>query len=81
MSEAPTSPWAAARAILIQKWILVLDEAIANEDPRTDALIQEKIRNRFRECTVLNIAHRLRSIMDCDRIMGNIQCLSECVIS
>lgn len=36
---------------------------------RTDSLIQETIKRRFSNCTVLTIAHRLKTIMDCDRVM------------
>lgn len=36
---------------------------------RTDDLIQQAIRNQFRECTVLTVAHRLRTIIDSDRIL------------
>lgn len=58
-----------ARAFLADPKILILDEATANIDTKTETLIQEALKRLFSGRTVLVIAHRLSTVRNAHRIL------------
>ena len=58
-----------ARVLLKKNKILVLDEATARMDMETDKIIQKIIKNVFKDCTILTIAHRISTIADYNKVV------------
>ncbi|KAI8999162.1 P-loop containing nucleoside triphosphate hydrolase protein [Gaertneriomyces semiglobifer] len=58
-----------ARAILHRSKIVVMDEATSSIDQETDDAVQRALESAFKGCTVIIIAHRLRTVMNADRIL------------
>ena len=58
-----------ARAFLKDAPVILLDESTASIDPENETKIQEAIGKLIKDKTVLIIAHKLRSIVECDKIV------------
>lgn len=58
-----------ARAFLKDAPVILLDESTASIDPENETKIQEAIGRLIENKTVLIIAHKLRSIVECDKIV------------
>ena len=58
-----------ARALLKKTKIILMDEATANIDYRTEAALKKSIHEDMEESTVITIAHRIKTIINYDKIL------------
>ena len=58
-----------ARSILKRSRIVILDEATASLDKKTENIIQKVIDTHFKACTVISIVHKVNSVKNCDRVL------------
>ncbi|KAJ2509930.1 Multidrug resistance-associated protein 1 [Coemansia sp. RSA 1939] len=69
LSDGQKQLFSLCRLLMRKHKIIVLDEATADVDLETDKEMQRLFRSKFKDCTVLTIAHRLETIMNSDKII------------
>ena len=58
-----------ARALIKKSKIILMDEATANIDYKTETFLQNSINKELKDCTVITIAHRIKTIINYDKIL------------
>ena len=69
LSEGERQVVSFVRAVYKRRKVMIFDEATSNLDLRTEERLQKVMDERLKGCTVLVIAHRLQTVLDCDKIM------------
>jgi ABC-type multidrug transport system fused ATPase/permease subunit len=59
---------ALARALYQQPWLLLLDEATSALDSHSEAMVQKALHELKGKCTILLVAHRLKTVQIANRI-------------
>jgi ABC-type multidrug transport system fused ATPase/permease subunit len=58
-----------ARALLKRNKVVLMDEATSSIDFEMDEMIQRTIATEFADCTIICIAHRIKTVVEYDRIL------------
>ena len=69
LSQGERQKIALVRAGHHKRKIVIFDEATSSMDMKTEEKFQAKVMELFKDCTMLVIAHRLQTVMSCDKIM------------
>lgn len=71
LSQGQKQLFCLARAILRKDdaKLLILDEATSSVDKHTDEHMRRVIEDEFKSHTVISVAHRLSSLLSCDRVV------------
>ena len=58
-----------SRTLINKRKLYIFDEATSNIDLKTEETIQDAVKSEFEESTLIIIAHRIQTIMHCDKIL------------